>query len=260
MVFVPVILLAAAASAAPAPTPSATLPPVYLKTIVNIKAKSLCTDLHKVIMPFVVIERENNVRFKSMDVQLGIYHKWYRPTSDAATDPNGSPEINGAQALAAARIDQTAAMMYKDITQAEDLISQSERAVPHGKDPKLDDLRDRARSILEMQRQIADRYEEQAGTYLNSLGALPPVPDARSVGGDPALQGTLDLPALDADPLAAARDPSQGIQVGLQTPAPGSQYGEEQHAATSKEIVHSMVVQELQFVHPALKAVKECDG
>lgn len=258
MVFLPAMVLAAAAASA-APTPAPTLPPVYLKTIVNIKAKSLCTNLHNVIMPFVQIERENNIRFKSMDKQLGIYHKWYRPTSDVATDPNGSPEINGAQALAAAQIDQTAAMMYKDVAHVENLLAESEHAVPPGKDPKLDDLRDRARAIIELQRQVADRYEEQAGTYLNSLGALPPVPDAHSQAGDPALQGTFDLPALDEDPLAAARPPTAQSELGA-TPPPGSQYGEQQHVTTSKEVVHSMIVQEFQFVKPALSVVRECDG
>lgn len=259
MVFLPMFILAAAAAKA-TPTPVPTIPPVYLKTIVNIKAKPLCTNLHGVVMPFVVVERENNVRFKSMDKQLGIYHKWYRPTSDAATDPNGSPEINGAQALAAANIDQTAAMMYKDIAHVEDLLARSERAEPPGKDPQLDDLRDRVQKILDLQREVANRYEEQAGTYLNSLGALPPVPTSQSAAGDPALQSTFDLPALDEDPLSAARDPSKGIQVGLQTPPPGSQYGEQQHAETSKEVVHTMVVEEFKFVDPAIKAVKQCDG
>lgn len=258
MVFLPALLLAAVTTAAPTPAP--TLPPVFLKTIVNIHANPLCGALHEVIMPFVVTERENNIRFRSMDVDLGTYHKWYRPTSDAATDPNGSPEINGAQALAAARIDQTAALMYKDIAHVQNLLAQSERAVPPGKDPQLDDLRARAAAIIDLQRTIANRYDEQAGTYLNSLGSMPPLPSARSAAGDPALQGTFDLPALDEDPLAAAHVPSVAAQLGLETPAPGSQYGEQQHDTSSKQIVHSMIVQELQFVAPAIKAVKKCDG
>lgn len=250
------LILAAATTVAPAPAPSPSAP---LPTIVILHARPLCSNLHNVIMPFVVIERKNNLRFKTMDTQLGVYHKWYRPTSDAATDPNGSPEINGAQALAAAQIDQTAAKMYEDITHVERLLAQSWRAIPPGKNPQLDNLRDRASKIIELQRQIANRYEEQAGTYLNSLGALPPVPTSKSVSGDPALQSEFDLPALDEDPLAAAQMPTAQTRLGL-LPNPGAQYGEQQHAQTSNEIVQTMIVQELKFVRPALDVVKECDG
>lgn len=256
MLFLPALLFAVAAPPPPRPSPT----PLPLKVIFRLNVSPLCANLHRVIMPFVVVERRNNLRFKSMDAQLGTYHQWYRPTSDAATDPNGSPEINGAQALAAARIDQTAALMYKDITHVENLLAQSERAVPPGKDPELDNLRTRARDIMKLQRQIANRYEEQVGTYLNSLGAVPPVANARSAAGDPALQGTFDLPALDQDALTAGRVPSVASQLGLETPPPGSQYGEQQHETSSKEIVRTMVVQEVKFVRPALQTVQQCDG
>lgn len=255
MVFLPILVFAAAAAAAPKAAPT----PAPLKVIIHLHTTALCNDLHQVIMPFVVTERKNNIRFVTMDNELGKYHQWYRPPGDDATDPNGDPEFNGGQAIAAAHIDQLAALMYADITHIERLLKASERATPPGKDPQLDALRDRARTITELQRELANRYEAQAGTYLNSLGSFVPMPTAQSPAGDPALQSEFTIPELQPDPLAAAQVPT--VISSLATPPPGSQYGATDPSATpSRVVVSNMVSQEDAFVRPALNAVRQCDG
>jgi hypothetical protein len=251
MVFLPALVLAAVASASPAPS----APP--LKVIVHVHSSALCTELHRAIIPFVVAEQKNNTRFMAMDQQLGKYHQWYRPPSDAATDPNGSPEINGAQALAAAQIDQNAALMYEDIAHVEKLLKASEHVTPTGRDPELDALRTRAQHILDLQREVANRYEEQAGTYLNSIGSFVPMPTAQSKG-DPALQSAFDIPQLDQDPIAAARPLSQVHPFA--TPAPGSQYGQQQNDIPSNIVVQSMIAEENAFAQPAVSAIRRCLG
>jgi|GEM_PF-6391241 len=249
MPLLPMIVLAAVAGPSPRPSPS--LPP--LKTIINIHSSALCTDLHAAIMPFVATETKNNQRFASMDKQLAVYHKWYRPAAEGDVQPNGTPEYNGAQALAAAQIDQLAANMYADITTAEMRIDESEKVHPPGRDPRLDDLRARARKILQVQRELANRYEEQAGRYLNSIGAYLPLKD-------PALDSEFALPELQPEPLAAARPPS--VVDSHATPPPESAYGETTRTggATSRKLVAQMMSAEFAFIPPALQTVRACDG
>jgi hypothetical protein len=250
MVFLPIMLLAAAASATPAPAASSS--PAPLKVIIKIRSRALCTDLHQVIMPFVSVEKQNNERFVTMNKEIAKYHEWYRPAADANLDPDGNPEYNGAQALAAGKIDQTAAMMYADITRVEKAIKRSEQQTPPGRDPQLDELRERAQRIAELQRQLADRYEAQAGTYLNSLGSYMPK-------GDPALQSEFDIPELQPEPLQAAQLPS--VTNAISTPAPGSAFGTvDPSAPKAADVAKTLFREEVAFLAPAVKAVHTCDG
>jgi len=251
MVFLPIMVFAAVSASAPTPAPS--LPPVYLKTIVNTRATALCSDLHQVIMPFVVTEKKNNERFNTMDKQLAKYHVWYRPAADEDVNPDGTPAYNGAQAMAAGQIDQMAANMYVDITDAEKKIDESEAAHPPGHNAQLDGLRNQARRILELQRELANRYEQQAGTYLNSIGAYLPLKD-------PALDSEFKIPELQPEPLAAARP--QSVVDSHGTPPPESAYGtpQDKYAATSAQVVKQMMTEEFAFVKPALQTVRTCDG
>jgi hypothetical protein len=251
MILPPIVLVAAISIAAPTPEPS--LPPLWMKTITHVRANALCTELHQVIMPFVATEKKNNERFAAMDKQLAKYHEWYRPAADGDVQPNGTPEYNGAQALAAGQIDQMAANMYVDITNAEKKIDESEQVHPAGHEPRLDALREKAREILRLQRQLADRYEQEAGSYLNSIGSYLP-------SKDPALDSEFTLPALQPEPLSAARPPSVVDAHG--TPPPQSAYGAQdpKDAPSSAQVVKDMMTQEYAFVKPALETVRTCDG
>lgn len=254
MLFLPVVY-AAAVNISITPTPQ----PTPLKVIVTVRSSTLCTGMHRVIVPFVKTETQNNQRFVSMDKELGKYHVWYRPPGDVATDPNGSPEYNGAQALSAAKIDRQAAQIYGDIAKIEHALEVSLKETPKGRDPKLDDLRKRAYQIIELQRQVADRYEAQAARYLDSLGGYMPMATAQSKG-DPALQSAFEIPQIQIDPLSAAQDPI--FVHPFSTPQPGSQYGTMPQPGddTSGQIVTQMMKREYSFVRPAIDAARICNG
>jgi hypothetical protein len=246
------LLLAFTQSAPPALFPTPT-PAPELPTIINLRARPLCTALHRIVLPFVIKEKQNNTTFRTMDKELVEYHKW--DSHNGATDlgANGSNTANGAQLLQAGRIDQQASLMYQNLADIETQLAHSYHDIPVGKDLSLDELRARIDNIVKLQYALASKYDAVAGRTLDSTGLL-------NIIQDPAYSSQMLIPNFNQDPITDSFTPPP---AGALKPPDNSAAPVDSDfliRGTGSDLYRGMLTQEVAFVKPAIDAVKSCDG
>lgn len=232
----------------PTPTPSPGLP-----TIIHLRARPLCTALHKIVLPFVITEKKNNETFKTMDKELVEYHKWDSHGTVVDLGANGSNTANGAQLLQAGRIDQQASLMYQSLADVETQLAHSYRDIPTGDDAALDEIRARIDNIVKLQYALASKYDAVAGRTLDSTGLL-------NIIQDPAYSSQMLIPDFNQDPIADSFTPPP---AGALRPPDGTDSPVDHDfliRAAGNDIMRGMLVQEVAFTKPAIDAVKSCDG
>ena len=232
----------------PSPTPSPELP-----TIITLRARPLCSALHKIVLPFALTERKNNQTFKAMDKELVEYHKWDPHGTSTELGANGSNTANGAQLLQAGRIDQQASLMYQNLADIETQLAHSYREIPTGKDPALDELRARIDNIVKLQYALASKYDAVAGRTLDSTGLL-------NIIQDPAYSSQMLVPDFNQNPISDSFTPPPAGE--LKPPGGGQDPVDPDFLirAQAPDLYRGMLTQEVGFVQPAIAAVKSCDG
>lgn len=230
----------------PAPSPTPKLP-----TIITLRARPLCTALHKFVLPFTNTERQNNVAFRGLDRELGKYRQW-EMTTLADTGQQGTFTANGAQLLQAGKMDQQATNIFQSLADVQKQLSQSYHDIPVGNDPKLDDLRARIDNIVKLQYALAARYDLIAGKTLDQIGFF-------NFLADDFIGGKNDLPDYNAPPPADSATPMPPGQIKM----PGDSTEPISKLflidAPGKYVATGMMQQEVAFVQPALDAVNTCD-
>ena len=230
----------------PTPQPAPTLP-----TIITLRARPLCTYLHKVILPFATTERQNNVAFETMDHELGKYNEW-NGTTLADQGKQGTFTANGAQLMMAGKIDQQSTNIMQSLADTQKQLAASYRAIPIGNDPKLDELRARIDNITKLQYAMASRYDEIAGKTLDEVGFYPFIEND-------TMGGQNDLPDYNAPNPAEAQTPMPA--GALREPGSSSDPVDKIFLinAPPRYLKTGMVHQEVGFVKPAIDAVNTCD-
>lgn len=242
----PVFVVAQQIFATPTPQPQ-------LPTIINLRARPLCTALHKIVLPFAATEKSDNDSFKVMDKDMVEYHKWDPNGTATQLGANGSNTANGAQMLQAGRIDQQAAIMYQRLADVETQLAHSYRDVPTGTDPALDDLRKRIDNIVKLQYALASKYDAVAGKTLDSTGML-------NIIQDPAYSSQMLIPDFNRDPVSDSFTPPP---AGALHPPDGTDAPVDTDfllRADGTGLYQGMMTQELAAVKPELDAVNTCDG
>lgn len=236
---------ASGAPAAPHPAPT----PHY-KVIINLRSRAICSTLHDLVLPFAKRERMNNIRFRQMDQQLGIYNKWKAKTA-ADIGANGDTTPNGAELLAAANMDHLAARTYSELAKTERDLKTSYVRYPKGRNAHIDQLRARIENIVKLQYALADRYEQLAGRTLDSLH--------NEIVEDPAYSSQMLIPDYNSDPILQATPvPAGSITPPGTSDAPVSP--DFLARANPNDVVRGMMTQEVAFLRPALQAVHTCGG
>ncbi len=183
----------------PTPTPGTSTPfyPVIMHTVTT----ETCATLDHLMLPVGFVARRNDAAIATMALSTQKFLSHFMPgdvptaadVQAALGNSNGSsPNLNGTgtalstsesssqeddslvygpgQILNASRIDALAQQIYINIKLERDYLKTSEKDYPPGSNPKVDALRARAEGLIELQSALADRYEQFAGTYLDSMG------------------------------------------------------------------------------------------
>ena len=239
-----VLALNVQASPAPSPTPP-------LKTIITITVRPLCAALHKMVIPFVITEKQNNQLFMTMEKELGRYRSWNgNVLSD--TGQQGTYTANGELNLQASNLDQQATLIYQRAADIEKQLAQSYHDIPVGRDPALDEIRARMDNIARLQYALAAKYDLVAGRTLNAMG-LPP---ALSSASKSAVQGEPDYVNNDALDYATPAPAGVATPGTSATPVTKAQM----FSTRPADVANALDEQERSFVKPALNAVQTCDG
>ncbi|MHB8146722.1 MAG: hypothetical protein ACYDGM_05580 [Vulcanimicrobiaceae bacterium] len=183
MMIIPAIL-AALIAVAPAPT----APPVIFHTV----SSPLCNSLQSTILPVGYVSKINDTAFSAMARSTQKFLSNLFPGDDptvadldaalagqpttALTQEMGSTAgddqllYGPGQILDASRIDAVAQQIFQNLTLEDGYMKQSFKAYPPGTDPSVDTLRQRAQNLIDLQRALANRYEQFASTYLDNQG------------------------------------------------------------------------------------------
>jgi hypothetical protein len=174
----------------PSPSPSVSVGP-YPQIIHTITSKS-CTALHNVIMPVGYVTKKNDEAFTGMQDRIDEIFSEFGdrdgPTradllrlggsKDATAgsevdqiDPSGQDDnllYGPDQILKAAQIDTIANDIYANVELESQFMKNSLAQYPPGADAKVDEMRQHAQNLMDLQRSLADKYENFAKTYLNN--------------------------------------------------------------------------------------------
>lgn len=242
------------AQALTTPAPSA----APLKTITHITAKAECTVLHDVVLPFTVVEKQNNERLKAIGKDLAASRAW--PTDPMYHDPRFyASSINGEKLIESGKMRQQAADMFDAFVAIEKRLAQSYHDFPAGRDPKADELRARVDNVIKLQYARAEQYDQMA------LGVQERLIDPRSADliqayfngpfkGNPLSNGVPDFSSPQPD------DPTPAAFLHPQMPTASADALDLRSVLDlpSAYIDQAMTVQEVALVKPALDAVDTC--
>lgn len=192
-VFAPLILSLLAGVALP--TPSPTPPPVstpFYPTIIHTVTSETCTTLHNLVMPVGYVTKKNDEAFTGMQDRIqqifGQFTGHDAPTRadlmklgdsrDATSgasadqiDPSGQDDsllYGPSQVIKAAQIDSIANAIYGNLVLESQFMNKSLAEYPPGANANVDEMRKHAQALMELQRSLADKYENFARTYLSN--------------------------------------------------------------------------------------------
>jgi hypothetical protein len=252
---------------APAPTPKGQLP-----EIIHTVTSATCTTLHKATLPVGYVAKRNDEAFKAMATSIQKFLHGIYPTDvpttgelqaaleqqdttaltadDLGPDNEDDQLLYGPdQVLTAAKIDSVAQQIFENVTLEKQVIAQSLKQYPPGADAKVDAMRQRAQNLIDLQRALADKYEQFAGTYLGDQDMTRLL--AGSSGG---AQMKLFLRALllgEAGALTGS---------GSDAPDGGNDVNYTQRYGDVAQIVHELIVQEHAFATETISLYNQCNG
>jgi hypothetical protein len=275
-VIVPLILSVALdtfyGSPSPSPSPAATTD--FYPEITHTRTSESCTTLRNLLTPVGFVTRRNDDAIKAMAVSVQKFLSGVDPAdvpslADVEAAQNGADVSTGADVsqvdqstaddqllygpssiIKAAEIDRVANEIYHNIVVEDDYMKQSWGAYPQGSDPQVDALRQRAQNLIDLQRGIADRYEDFARTYLNNQNM------AQTWSPSEREYFKLYLRALLLGQAAAL---TQGDADAVDNDGYLSQ-SERARLGTVAEVVRGLHAEEASFAPAYLSTYNQCNG
>jgi hypothetical protein len=178
--------------AAPSPSPSPPFSTEIYPQIIHTVTSETCTELHKLVMPVGFVTKKNDEAIDAMAFKLQKFLSGIDPQDvpslaelqaainggDVGTGANADevdPSANDdtllygpSQVIKAAQIDTIANEIYGNLVTESSFMKQSWSDYPQGSDAKVDEMRQHAQNLMDLQRSLADKYENFARTYLSN--------------------------------------------------------------------------------------------
>jgi hypothetical protein len=276
------IFLAAVDTSASSPTPQPTATP--LREIGRVRADAACVSLVKLALPVAMIAANNDRVFAAMQRPLanfangeGAIAEGNQIESAHESTPQGgallpASERDGAslggggamnagddpdtytpvRTMAASNIDRLVGIILHNLDAADKTMAKSWKDHPEHLDPALTALRQRVQNIIDMQRVLAFRLDDSAGTYLSDSGVA---------GLTPKKDQARFREALDASVAAEiAADRISGSEP--VTPTLPDQHvsdvGAEKHA-DAHDVLAALREQEFALALEAPRLARSCD-
>lgn len=183
--------LTAVSTVAPSPAPAASATPA-IPEIIHTVTSEACTTLQNLLMPVGYVTKRNDDAFGGMQTHLlsvvNNFNSHDMPTQaelmalgdskDVTTganvsqiDPSGQDDnllYSPKAVLEVAKMDSIANQIYSNLAVEASFMDKSWKEYPAGADPKVDKMRQDAQNLMDLQRALADKYENFSKTYLNN--------------------------------------------------------------------------------------------
>jgi hypothetical protein len=273
------ILLAAADAQSPTPQPTAT----PLREIGSVRTDAACVSLVKLALPVALIAAKNDRVFAAMQRPIATFANGeggiaegnqienvhestvaggaLEPESEVGVLDNGPVSLNARddqdtytpeRTMAASNIDRMFAIILRNLDGADKKMAESWKEHPEHLDPALTALRQRVQNIIDMQRVLAFRLDDAAGTYLS---------DSAVAGLTPHNEQARFKEALDASVAAEiAADRISGSEPVTPT-LPGqhvSDVGADKRA-DAHDVLAALRQQEFALALEAPRLARSCD-
>lgn len=268
-----VAFLLAAVTAAPTPWPASTAPPV----IVRVRSSEACSALRTIALPVGFIAKRDDAAFTGINVAMlkfvGGFEAFDAPTASAlaqavgdapaatgetaqqaiesggAESQDDSVTFNGQSILSAAHVDSIAERILGNLTLADRYMALSWKSYPVGKDPVVDTLRQRAQNLIDLQRSLATRYEEFAGSYLDNMGGAAIVREDQRTGYKTLLRAFV---------LGEASDLLNPDTTGSDSASPLAEVSEFKKSEVVADLVRELRKQEAAFSPAVYAEFRSC--
>jgi hypothetical protein len=254
----------------PTPVPTATPPPEIYRTVVS----PMCSTLRNLALPVGYVTRKNDSAFRAMSHSLQTFLSGFYPTDvptqadlEAVASASGytgsgadamGPEsglddqllYGPGQVLTAADIDGVAQQIFHNIVVENSFMQQSWKEYPKGVDPNVDAMRQQAQNVIDLQRALADRYEDFAQLYLSNQGMAALQTQSQRAIFKQYLRALLlgDAVNLNADGTAAYSD--DGF----------SSTSERAKLGSVAQVVRDLTIQERSFAQGEISSLNVCNG
>lgn len=178
---------------------------VTLKTIVNVKSSPVCRMVQQLIVPFSFLEIQNGQDAQQIARLQGSLHK-----------VSGSMFYSDWAAFYGSQVDQLTTTTAKRLYQMDQLLAQSWKETPRGRDPKADALRQLVQNIVDAQRTANNADIEASAPAVDTQG-FAEIADASAAMAAPR---ALPAPPTAIQAVAAQQDQFSHVPAGQATPLP----------------------------------------
>lgn len=261
------------------PSPAPTLPPEIIHTV----SSETCNALPSLLLPMGRVSELNDQGFGAMSVAVDGYMSHFTPEDDphiehpsleVAQVPAGHSKGNqGAaaeglltsqaddpvaygpdQTIKMSRINTIAGQLATNIGHERQVLAQSYKEQPRGKNSTLDALRQKMEDVIETQDLLVQRYQNLASLYLENLG---------EAGVECNTQACLI--AFKANLRELIIDSSVGLGTATVSASSSAtdgykDYKELSKTGTAAEIVGAMRLNETQFSKAMYALYNDCHG
>ncbi len=167
------IVLAAIVAAAPSPAPTP-----HLKVIVTVKSTTFCTAVRNMAVPIGYVTRRNEEAFGAIDHSLLKFLEGVRGVSAANVSDMQSLEselddtdiYTPMSTLSVMQMQKISYEIFQNLTLEDQVMDRSLKQYPKGASPTVDALRQRMQNLMDLQRGLANQYEEFNSIYLDNMG------------------------------------------------------------------------------------------
>lgn len=252
------LIVAGLIAAAPLPTAIPQPGPPRLRIITTVKSTPFCTAVRKMAIPIGFINRRNDDAFQAL---VGNIRRALSATGSAESNgPVPVSQQSVGNAMIATR--ETTYQVIQNLVSEDDLMNEEWARSPRGSDPNVDALRQRLQNMMDLQRALANRFEQAGDAYTNCVGS-------RAVGSRDD-QDNDDVSHLSCSGGANVGSVKLGFRYGgakaladLQTTndpedLPEVSAHDIAHFGTAEDIAEQLLLQEEAFVAEIVPAGKTC--
>lgn len=261
-------VLAAGGNSSPAPSPLPTLPPLIIRT----QTSATCTALHKYFTSIGYVTRRNDEAFYAMGRSVrafvaGIYPSDVPSAGELAAAQSGSGDTGTAsdelggpnqddtllygpgQILTAARIETVANEIYGNLVTEGKIMNESWKEYPAGSDRNIDAMRQHLQNMMDLQRGLADKYENFARTYLSNNGMVQVEDPSQQTYFKLYLRALLlgDVSELQESPDSATDDGYVSTR-------------DRERLGTVADLVHGLSEEERTYAPAVIPTMNACNG
>jgi hypothetical protein len=253
----------------PNPTPTPTYP-----TIVKVKVTYYCTALKRLAIPIGYVTRKNSEAFMAMEKPIfdivtqnrGVASATGNEIANSLANGDDDPmTYNAGNTISMETINKITWEIDQNLALEDNVMEQSWKDYPKGKDPEVDALRQRLQNLIDLQNALDDKYTELSSTYLDNSGNPSLVSNTApskgpSTDNTGANQATLKAQLRDAiygqiSALLAAQKAAATPNARARDDA-----GEIAHYGNTASVSHELTLQELAFSNDIVVGSKRCGG